>query len=409
MIKLLHQIIDTKLDYIKNFNMKRLLLCDLKGIELKSIFMFRIFCISLVVFLKISSAYALDYTVLNRYKNQKVIWAFVPASSISKVVINSNTTLNFPTQNPYLIAYFKMDPSGTLINVGQGIYKPNAKTIIPLKNDNTGNTGYLPNERYVTLIKDTVTQKTYAIEFNYKENKNFYSKNDSSEITSIKLAAWNNFPKDTISVCRNVGQNLSYTPIYGLGYQLVLYNPIKADTNTNVIYTDTLSVGKYRATILYFAASYLLDTLNFKVIDKPSVNTKTEVNICEGDYYSVKSPSIDYVLNDKNNNGLTLNKAGEYFYELNYKGYCPVKDTIVVSLKNCADNKNIISPNRNTKVSFKENGTVKIFNKYDQLITTLSAPVEWDGTDSNGNLLAPGVYFAVYENDNNAIALTILH
>lgn len=117
------------------------------------------------------------------------------------------------------------------------------------------------------------------------------------------------------------------------------------------------------------------------------------------------TPPFSYTLN----NGIradTYNKeqiqgviAGTYELTISDSKKCSVEGSLTLDrIKGCDP---VLTPNNDGIMDyyyFETPGTVKIYDFNRKLVNTLQAPVSWDGTDMNGNLLDAGYYIVLMEN-----------
>ena len=120
--------------------------------------------------------------------------------------------------------------------------------------------------------------------------------------------------------------------------------------------------------------------------------------------YQLQSTATDRVFNSKN--GVFQNLSNPH-YKL-YAQASPrciklIDDTIEVPIEKCKDA--FFTPNNDgvdDNFYFEQVGEAKIYNKWGQLIQTLSIPSEWDGELNDSKKITPG-YYTININDGEEI------
>ena len=52
--------------------------------------------------------------------------------------------------------------------------------------------------------------------------------------------------------------------------------------------------------------------------------------------------------------------------------------------------------NPNAYITVEADEEITVFNKYDTQVAKLTGPLNWKGTNNDGNLLDSGLYFLIY-------------
>lgn len=99
---------------------------------------------------------------------------------------------------------------------------------------------------------------------------------------------------------------------------------------------------------------------------------------------------------------------GNYWFNAKLNNACDVsKQFVVPNAPNCGY---IFSPNndgQNDTYYFDQKGDVKIYNTKGKCVKTLIAPVIWDGSDENGQIVPLG-YYTIIINEKNLFHLTVM-
>lgn len=108
------------------------------------------------------------------------------------------------------------------------------------------------------------------------------------------------------------------------------------------------------------------------------------------------------VFNEKSSDPVIENlPAGEYEIHLIDSKNCIATDNFVLNrIERCDP---VLTPNGDGVADtyyIEKSGKVKIYSVNRKLVTTLEAPVVWDGTDQNGALVDAGYYVMVIENES---------
>ena len=98
-------------------------------------------------------------------------------------------------------------------------------------------------------------------------------------------------------------------------------------------------------------------------------------------------------------------------------GYCLSTSTFDFTIQDCQfedsseDNENLLADNststpyfnpssvNNSLFPITENAAVEIYDVRGRLMNELQAPIDWNGSDSNGNILPTGLYFIFIDNE----------
>lgn len=99
---------------------------------------------------------------------------------------------------------------------------------------------------------------------------------------------------------------------------------------------------------------------------------------------------------------------GEYVLTAVYKNHCTLTESFVIpNAPNCDK---IFSPNndgQNDTYFFDHEGEIKIYNIKGDCVKTLVAPVVWDGSDDNGQIVPLG-YYTIIINEKDLFHLTVM-
>jgi len=352
---------------------------------------------------------------------QDSYWSIPPAPKRCTVIIPSNVLLNFPTSDTYQIGFFVFT-NNALVNVGSTTYS-SQDIRIELGYDPLGVSGYKENQRLITLIRNTSNQKlVYGVEFIYQNDQNKYILDGSVTVLGIRYATW--WQAIDPVLCQSIGEYEIKIP-YGLKPALNFGSAIRNHQNEDGKYfidLDEMAGGwNYELSITSPYIKYLQNVYTFNLRFFPIEELNTDYELCPGSSLTLPAtiaiPGYPQQLTRTPiyNSSLTLKAAGEYYYSYSFPysptQICTTIDTLKVTYKeNCTntDYPELINPLTGQEVLFTKTEKIRVYDAAMNKVSELSSPCVWKGTDQEGNMLAPGLYFIIHE-DGTTHDITLMY
>jgi gliding motility-associated-like protein len=192
--------------------------------------------------------------------------------------------------------------------------------------------------------------------------------------------------------------------------------PVTSDWRTSIFEFTAQSKQEGHTWIVIYSHDCSGIFLSNCIIENPIINDfpNQDTTICLGSTVKIKAPdkhNYQYTWNNGDTtSSIVVNSQGQYDVHISY-GSCVGNESVYVNVTECISNlimPNVFSPNGDSSnpffipksYDFIKSGTMNIYNRWGDLITTLRLLEGWDG-NAKGSECSTGIYFYTisYEDD----------